>query len=106
MGECLHPKIGRFQHCCSAFGCMVEMRRRDFTGFVGGMIAWPLVARAQEATRLHRILWVSTQSQPDPLLDGFREGMRALDTLRERILFSSFAMHMAIPQLCSRSCLN
>ena len=53
------------------------MRRRDFTALVGGMVAWPLVARAQEATRLHRILWVSTQSQPDPFLDGFREGMRA-----------------------------
>src|SRR5215469_315711 len=53
------------------------MRRRDFTALVSGMIAWPLVAHAQEATRLHRILWVSTQSQPDPFLDGFREGMRA-----------------------------
>jgi putative ABC transport system substrate-binding protein len=41
------------------------------------MIAWPLVARAQQAARPHRILWVSTQSQPDPFLDGFREGMRA-----------------------------
>jgi putative tryptophan/tyrosine transport system substrate-binding protein len=56
---------------------VVEMRRRAFTGFVGGLIAWPLVAHAQEATRLYRILWVSTQSQPDPFLDGFREGMRA-----------------------------
>jgi putative ABC transport system substrate-binding protein len=41
------------------------------------MVAWPFVARAQEATRPHRILWLSTQSQPDPFLDGFREGMRA-----------------------------
>jgi len=78
MGECLHPKIGRFQHCCWASDCVAEMRRRDFTGFVGGMIAWPLLARAQEATRLHRILWVSTLSQPDPFLDGFREGMHRL----------------------------
>jgi putative ABC transport system substrate-binding protein len=77
MGECLHPKIGRFQHCCWAFECVVEMRRRAFTGFVGVLIAWPLVARALEPARPHRILWVSTQSQPDPFLDGFREGMRA-----------------------------
>ena len=41
------------------------------------MIAWPLLARAQEASRLHRILWVSSLSLPDPFLDGFREGMRA-----------------------------
>ena len=53
------------------------MRRRDFTTLVGGLVAWPLVAHAQGATRLNRILWVSTQSQPDPFFDGFREGMRA-----------------------------
>jgi putative ABC transport system substrate-binding protein len=40
-------------------------------------MARPLVARAQEATKLHRILWISTQSQPDPFFDGFREGLRA-----------------------------
>jgi putative ABC transport system substrate-binding protein len=40
-------------------------------------MGWPLVARAQAATKLHHILWVSTQSQPDPFIDGFREGLRA-----------------------------
>jgi putative tryptophan/tyrosine transport system substrate-binding protein len=53
------------------------MGRRDFIGFVGGAMAWPLIARAQEPTRLYRIFWVSTESQPDPFLDGFREGLRA-----------------------------
>ena len=53
------------------------MRRRDFIALAGGALAWPLVARAQEATKLHRILWVSTQSQPDPFFEGFREGLRA-----------------------------
>jgi putative tryptophan/tyrosine transport system substrate-binding protein len=54
------------------------MRRREFIGFVGGAMAWPVVARAQEAQRLYRIFWVSTESQPDPFLDGFRAGLRAL----------------------------
>ena len=38
---------------------------------------WPRVAHAQGHTRLYRIFWVSTESQPDPFLDGFREGLRA-----------------------------
>src|SRR6476620_7098357 len=56
---------------------MVRMRRRDFIALVAGGIAWPLVGRAQEPARLYRIFWVSTESQPDPFLDGFREGLRA-----------------------------
>src|ERR1700730_16379821 len=56
---------------------MVHLRRRDFIKFVGGAMAWPVSARAQEPTRLYRIFWVSTESQPDPFLDGFREGLRA-----------------------------
>jgi putative tryptophan/tyrosine transport system substrate-binding protein len=56
---------------------MVRMRRRDFIALVAGGIAWPLAGRAQEPARLYRIFWVSTESQPDPFLDGFREGLRA-----------------------------
>ena len=40
-------------------------------------MAWPAAARAQDSTRVYRIFWLSTQSQPDPFLDGFREGLRA-----------------------------
>lgn len=36
-----------------------------------------MAARAQES-RVYRILWLSTASGPDPFLDGFREGLRAL----------------------------
>ena len=53
------------------------MTRRAFIALVGGAMAWPLIARAQQATKLHRILWVSTQTRPDPFFDGFREGLRA-----------------------------
>jgi putative ABC transport system substrate-binding protein len=54
------------------------MRRRDFITLAAGALAWPIAARAQEAARVHRILWLSTASGPDPFLDGFREGLRAL----------------------------
>src|SRR5215510_390648 len=52
------------------------MRRRDFIALAGGAMTWPRVARAQQRTKVYRIFWVSTESQPDPFLDGFREGLR------------------------------
>ena len=52
-----------------------EMKRRQFIEMLGGLaVAWPVAARGQPAS--YRILWVSTESQPDPFLDGFREGLR------------------------------
>src|SRR5258708_12792589 len=56
---------------------MVHMRRRDFITLVGGALAWPLAAHAQAPTKLYRIFWVSTETQPVPFLEGFREGLRA-----------------------------
>src|SRR3954465_13468148 len=53
------------------------MRRRDFIRLVGAAMAWPGAAFAEDSTRVYRLFWVSTQSLPDPFLDGFREGLRA-----------------------------
>ena len=53
------------------------MKRRDFISLIGGAAAWPLASRARPG-KSHTILWVSTDAQPDPFIDGFREGMRAL----------------------------
>jgi putative tryptophan/tyrosine transport system substrate-binding protein len=50
------------------------MRRRDFIAALGGSSAWSLMAGAQPA-RIYRILWLSTASDPDPLLDRFRDGL-------------------------------
>src|SRR6516225_6177781 len=56
------------------------MRRRDFIALAGSAVMWPRMARAQRPTqqskKVYRIFWVSTESQPDPFLDGFREGLR------------------------------
>jgi putative tryptophan/tyrosine transport system substrate-binding protein len=52
------------------------MRRRDFIALAFGAVSWPRASRAQQPTKVYRIFWVSTLSQPDPFLDGFREGLR------------------------------
>lgn len=51
------------------------MRRRQFLlGLSAASL--PLAARAQPR-KGHTILWVSTEAQPDPFIEGFREGMQA-----------------------------
>ena len=52
------------------------MRRREFITLLG-FSAWPRVLQAQQPAKIHVILWVSTEAQPDPFIAGFREGMRA-----------------------------
>jgi putative ABC transport system substrate-binding protein len=53
------------------------MKRRQFNTLLGGAAAgWPLAAWAQQPVKIHFILWVSTEAQPDPFITGFREGMR------------------------------
>ena len=52
------------------------MRRRDvITVLAGTALAWPIAAFAQTA-KVRRIFWVSTEAQPDPFVDGFRQGLR------------------------------
>ena len=52
------------------------MRRREFLAGFGAAAGSPVCLRAQSA-RTSRILWLSTASDPDPLLDSFRDGLRS-----------------------------
>ena len=57
------------------------MRRREFITLIGaGAAAWPLAARAQQATRPPRIGWLSTGSPISHRLSlaAFQDGLRAL----------------------------
>jgi hypothetical protein len=63
---------------------------RDFFAFIGCAMAWPLAAHAQQPTKLYRIFWISTGSQPtrswmgfakDPFEEGFILATRRYDTL-------------------------
>jgi len=58
------------------------MRRREFIGLVGGMMTWPLAARAQQPERVRRIgmLGSLTEDVPEmqPRLAAFRQELEKL----------------------------
>ena len=55
------------------------MRRRELIALFGaGLITRPAAVAAQSQPKVHVILWVSTEAQPDPFIVGFREGMHEL----------------------------
>ena len=55
------------------------MRRRALFALLGArLVARPAAVAAQQRPKVHVILWVSTQAQPDPFIAGFGEGMREL----------------------------
>src|SRR5262245_54275953 len=55
---------------------MTLTRRNVIRLIVGSTAAWPCMVKAQKPAKPHRIFWVSTEAQPDPFIDGFREGLR------------------------------
>jgi putative tryptophan/tyrosine transport system substrate-binding protein len=52
------------------------MRRREFIELISAIAVLPLAASAQQPAKIRRIFWASTEAQPDPFVDGFREGLR------------------------------
>src|SRR3954467_1609637 len=51
------------------------MRRREFVGLAGGLLAWPLTARAQQLERVRRIGLLVGLSENDP---GMKPRLAAL----------------------------
>ena len=80
------------------------MRRREFIArLVGSAAAWPLMARAQQRAKIFRIFWISTESQPDPFVDGFREGLRERGYVEGKDVIFELRYAPAIPMHCVQS---
>jgi putative tryptophan/tyrosine transport system substrate-binding protein len=52
------------------------MRRRKFIAILGGMAAWPIATRAQNAKRMPRIGYLMNRSGPGLFDEGFLSGLR------------------------------
>jgi hypothetical protein len=63
------------------------VKRRDFIALIGGVAAWPLTARAQQAERMRRVAVLMADAEDDPgvkaRLAAFREGLDRLRSGRE-----------------------
>ena len=66
------------------------MRRREFITLLGGAVAWPLTARAQQAARMRRVgvLTALPQNDPEaqPRMTAFEAGLRELGWVEGRNL--------------------
>jgi putative ABC transport system substrate-binding protein len=58
------------------------MRRRDFIKGIGGTVAWPLAARAQQPVGMHRIgvlmAYGETDREGQAFVAAFREALAKL----------------------------
>jgi putative ABC transport system substrate-binding protein len=84
------------------------MRRREVLTAISGAVAWAHPAFAQPSiTKPYVILWVSTEAQPDPFIEGFREGMRERGYVEGQTLAFVLryapddpgALHMMLPDI-------
>jgi ABC-type uncharacterized transport system substrate-binding protein len=82
------------------------MRRREFIAALGGAVAWPVVGRAQQASRVARIGFPVTGSLASPdtrvTIDAFQQGLRQLGYIEgQNIVIEYREAHGDIEQLAN-----
>src|SRR5262245_17899228 len=65
-----------------------HMKRRDFITLLGGAVAWPLAARAQQPERMRRIVFVHPLTESAPIIQAriaaFRQALERLGWIENR----------------------
>ena len=62
----------------------INVKRRDFIRLLGGVMAWPIAASAQQPGKIPRVGVLVAESAPHPFTEAFRAGMRELGYLEGR----------------------
>jgi putative tryptophan/tyrosine transport system substrate-binding protein len=78
---------------------MSGLRRRDFITFVGGAVAWPLAARAQQPTKVRRVgVLLYSTPQAESQVERVRSGLRELGYVEGGNLIMSYASAEGKPE--------
>jgi len=83
------------------------MRRREFIGLIGGALAWPIKARAQQSRPMRRVGFLRVGPPPPGFIDGFRQGMRERGLIEEQHFVIEYGLAKSaaeIPPLERRPC--
>ena len=67
-----------------------QLQRREFITLLGGAIAWPFSARAQQPAKVARIGFLRYASPHEKQFNAFRDGLRALGYVDGRNILIDF----------------
>ena len=75
------------------------MRRREFIGLIGGAVAWPIKARAQQSRPMRRVGFLRVGPPPPAFIDGFRQGMRERGLIEGQHLVIEYGLAKSAAQI-------
>ena len=75
------------------------MRRRQFIALLGGAVAWPLVAEAQQGGRVYRIGLLRVGPAPPSFIEPLRRALSELGHIEGRNLVFDFGIAERVDQL-------